>query len=164
MSIETMLDISTLSLEDVARRLRVAESHSAPAPEKEKPKLLLTEEEWTTRMKEKRRSGEGSSRGGGDRGGGKQQGKGPADKKKGKKKFSNPNACCKCGKVGHWAHEFPERKPEKKEEAHVAVADSDDDEHALMLGEYCALQGETGEADAKQGTAARAVDLDEPQA
>jgi len=114
MSIETMLDISTLSLEDVARRLRVAESHSAPAPEKEKPKLLLTEEEWTTRMKEKRRSGEGSSRGGGDRGGGKQQGKGPADKKKGKKKFSNPNACRKCGKVGHWAHEFPERKPEKK--------------------------------------------------
>jgi hypothetical protein len=44
------------------------------------------------------------------------------------------------------------------------AADSDDDEHALMLGEYCALQGETGEADAKQWTAARAVDLDEPRA
>ena len=162
MSIETMLDISTLSLEDVAGRLRVAESRSAPAPKKEKPKLLLTEEEWTARIKEKRRSGEGSSRGG-DRGGGKQQGKGPADKKKGKKKFSDPNACRKCGKVGHWARECPERKPEKEEE-HLAAVDSDDDEHALMLWEYCAFQGETGEADAKQGTAARAVDLDEPQA
>jgi len=53
MSIETMLDISTLSLEDVARRLRVAESRSTAAPEKEKPKLLLTEEEWTAPMKDK---------------------------------------------------------------------------------------------------------------
>jgi hypothetical protein len=93
MSIETMLDISMLSLEDVAGRLRVAESRSTPTPEKEKPKLLLTEEEWSARMKEKRRSGEGSSRGGGDRGGNKPQNKGPADKKKGKKKFSDPNAC-----------------------------------------------------------------------
>jgi len=137
LSIETMLDISTLSLEDVAGRLRVAESRTTPAPEKEKPKLLLTKEEWSARMKDKRRSGEGSSRGGGDRGGGKQQSKGPADKKKGKKKFSDPNACRKCGKVGHWARECPERK--EKDEAHLAQDDSDGD-HALLMGVYCAEQ------------------------
>ena len=79
MSIEMMLDISTLSLEDVAGRLRIAESRSTPAPEKEKPKLLLTEE-WTARMKDKRRTREGStSRGDGD--GAKGRGKPPADKK-----------------------------------------------------------------------------------
>jgi len=50
---------------------------------------LLSEEEWTVRMKEKRRAGEGSSRGGGDRGGGgKQQGKGSVDKKA---RRSSPN-------------------------------------------------------------------------
>ena len=75
MSIETMLDISTLSLEDVAGRLRVAESRITPAPEKEKPKLLLTEEEWTARMKDKRRTGEGSTSRGGD--GAKGRGKPP---------------------------------------------------------------------------------------
>ena len=146
MSSETMLDISTLSMEDVVGRLRVAESRSTPAPEKEKPKLLLTEEEWSARMKEKRRYGEGSSRGGGDCGGSKQQNKRPADKKKGKKKFSDPNACRKCGKIGHWARECPERK-EKKDEAHLAQDDSDV-EHALLMGVYCA--GPCGEAEPEE--------------
>ena len=146
MSSETMLDISTLSMEDVVGRLRVAESRSTPAPEKEKPKLLLTEEEWSARMKEKRRSGEGSSRGGGDRSGNKPHNKGPADKKKGKKKFSDPNACRKCGKVGHWARECPERK-KKKEEAHLAQDDSDV-EHAPLMGVYCA--GPCGEAEQEE--------------
>ena len=143
MSIETMLDISTLSLEDVAGRLQVAESRSASAPEKEKPKLLLTEEEWTARMKEKRRSREGSSRGGCDCSSSKLHGKGPADKKKGKKKFSDPNAC---GKVGHWARECPKRK-EEKDEAQLAQDDSNG-EHALLMGVYCA--GPCGEAEQEE--------------
>jgi hypothetical protein len=40
--------------------------------------------------------------------------------------------------VGHWARECPDKKLEK-EEAHLAREDSDD-EHALLMGEYCALQ------------------------
>jgi hypothetical protein len=63
--------------------------------------------------------------------------------------------------VGHWARECPDRKPEK--EAHLVVVDSDDDKHTLMMAEYCALQGEAGEAETEQGFAVLAVDLDEPR-
>ncbi|CAO2199473.1 unnamed protein product [Urochloa humidicola] len=159
LSIETMLDLSTLSLEDVTGRLRAVEDR-APA-EKAMPQLMLTEDQWVARWKEKRRNGEGSSTGGG---GGKKAGKAPADKKKGKKKFRDPNACRKCGEVGHWARECPNKKPEK-EEVHLARDDSDDDDHALLMGEYCALQdGEAEEAVAEQGTAPPVVHLDEPRA
>jgi hypothetical protein len=133
LSIETMLDLSTLTLEDVTGRLRTVEDRVPAPPEKAKGQLLLTEEEWTARMKEKRRTREGFSRGGD---GDKRRDKALADKKK--KKHTNPNACRRCGKVGHWARECPDKKPEK-EEAHLAREDSDD-EHALLMGEYCALQ------------------------
>jgi len=66
--------------------------------------------------------------------------------------------------VGHWAQECPEKKPEKKEEAHLAWDDSDD-ECALLMGEYCALQeGKGGEAEAEQRIAPQAVELDESRA
>jgi hypothetical protein len=107
-------------------------------------------------MKDKRRTREGSSSRGGD--GAKGRGKPPADKKK--KKNTDPSACRRCREVGHWARECPEKKPEKKE-AHLARDDSDD-ECALLMGEYCALQeGEAREAEAKQGIVPQAVELDE---
>jgi hypothetical protein len=119
-----MLDLSTLSLEDVTGRLRAVEDRAPP--EKEKPKLLLTEEEWSARMKEKRKTEEGSNRGGGDRGGGnggKQRGKAPAEKKRGKKKLPDPNAYRKCGEVGHWARECPNKKPERNTTRNLALRD-----------------------------------------
>ena len=73
-------------------------------------KLLLTEE-WAARMKEKK-SGEASSSRGGD---GKRRGKVSSEKKK-----VDPNACRRYGKMGHWAKECPNRKQEKKAEAHLA--------------------------------------------
>ena len=76
--------------------------------------MLLIEEEWATRMKEKK-SGEASSSRGGD---GKCRGKASSEKKK--KKKVDPNACRRCGKTGHWAKECPNRKHGKKTEAHLA--------------------------------------------
>jgi hypothetical protein len=138
LSIETMLGMSELTLEDVTGRLRAVEDRSNAAPEKkEGGKLLLTEEEWTARLREKRRSREGSSKSGGGRGGDKQRGKQSTDKQK-KKKGYDPNAYRKYGKSEHWAKECPGKKPEKKGETHLARDDSDD-ECALLMGEYCAL-------------------------
>ena len=82
-------------------------------------------------MKEKK-SGDASSSRGGD---GKRRGKASSEKKK---KKIDPNACRRCGKTGHWAKECPNRKQEKKAEAHLAQAD-DDDEATLMMATFCAL-------------------------
>jgi hypothetical protein len=158
LSIETMLDLSTLSLEDVTGRLRAVEDR-APA-EKPKPQLLLTEE-WVARMKEKCQNGAGSSSSGV---GAKKAGKAQADKKKGKK-FSDPNACRKCGEVGHWARECPNRKPEKKEEAHPTHSD-DDGDHALLIGVFCVEQsGKPRKMEVEQRAVPPVVHhLDEPRA
>ena len=63
-------------------------------------------------MKEKS-SGEASSSRGGD---GKRRGKASSEKKK----KVDPNACRRYGKTGHWAKECPNRKQEKKADAHLA--------------------------------------------
>lgn len=63
-SIETLLDLSTLTIEDVTGRLKVAEERR-PAPTSTTTpaggQLLLTEEQWLARQKE-RQKGEGSSK------------------------------------------------------------------------------------------------------
>jgi hypothetical protein len=61
LSIETMLDLETLTIEDLTGRLKAVDERTEPmATEKDGGKLLLTEEEWTAWMKEWR-SREGSS-------------------------------------------------------------------------------------------------------
>ena len=84
-------------------------------------KLLLTEQEWAARMKEKKSKKAFSSHGGD----GKLRGKACSEKKK--KKKVDPNACWRCGKTSHWAKECPNRKQEKKTEAHLAQAEEDDE-------------------------------------
>ena len=75
---------------------------------KDSGKLLLIEE-WAAR----KNSGVASSSGGGD---GKRRGKASSVKKK----QVDPNTYRHCGKTGHWAKECPNRKQEKKVEAHLA--------------------------------------------
>ena len=154
-----MLDLSTLTIEDMTGRLRaVDECLEQMTAMKESGKLLLTEEEWAAR----RNSGKAASSScGGD---GKHRGKASSEKKK----QVDPNACQRYGKMGHWARECPNRKQEKKVKAHLAQAD-DEDEATILMAMFCALHNveaeEREEETMVEGPrkALKTVNLDEPR-
>ena len=157
-----MLDLSTLTIEDVTGHLRAMDERMEQATATtDSGKLLLTEE-WAARMKEKK-SGEAASSHSGD---GKRYGKASLQKKM---KKVDPNACRRCGKTGHWAKECPNCKQEKKAEAHLVQAD-DDDEATILMAMFCALHDveaeEKGEVTTVEGPgkALKAINLDEPRA
>ena len=117
------------------------------------------EEEWAAQ----RNSGKAASSS--RSGDGKRRGKASSEKKK----QVDPNACQCCGKIGLWAWECPNRKQEKKAQAHLAQADDEDEVNILMVM-FCALHDveakEKGEVMAVKGPgkALKAVNLDEPRA
>jgi hypothetical protein len=133
-SIETLLDLNTISVEEVTGRLRAVEQRRKPPPVVDSQgRLLLTQEEWMAKLKIGGGSGEkGSSSGGGSRGRGRansgvrqapRAGEGTGQPKKSDK-------CKYCGKKGHWARECRSRL---RDEAHLAQADGEDNEPALLM-------------------------------
>ena len=111
LSIETMLDLSTLTIKDVTGHLRAVDKRLEQATTtKDSNKLLLTEKEWVAR-RNSRKAASSSRSGDGKRG---------SRASSEKKKQVDPNAYRHCGKMGHWARECPNRKQEKKAKAHLA--------------------------------------------
>jgi hypothetical protein len=121
-SIETLLDISQLSIEEVTGRLKAADDVDPAPAHTASGKLLLTKEQWVEMYKKKPESGRGGS-GSGSRGKGRGRGRGRgaggnSDSKGG---FGSPrpppdDPCPRCGEKGHWASECRNKK--KMEAAH----------------------------------------------
>jgi transposase InsO family protein len=141
-SIETLLDISQLSIEEVTGRLKAADD-VVPAPANTASgKLLLTEEQWVERYKKK--SGElgrgGSGSGGRGKGRGKGRGRGTGGN--GGSSSSRPppdDPCPRCGKKGHWASDcYTKKKQQPAHQAHVA---QEEELGTLMMAIASAQEG-----------------------
>jgi len=126
-SIETLLDIDTLSVEEVTGRLKAATDDEPSLAKDISGKLLLTEEQWLERYKKK--DGEagrgGSSSGGRGRGRGHGKGRGRSggdgyEQRAGTNSAQGvgDDACKTCGKKGHWAKDCRSKK--KLEQAYMA--------------------------------------------
>nr|XP_051190220.1 uncharacterized protein LOC127303539 [Lolium perenne] len=132
LSIETLVDLDTLSIDELVGRLKAAEERYALDHDITTGvgELLLTEEEWRARAKF---CGGGSSSGGSSGGGSgndRRREKGRHCGKDGQRRDGNPSGaarddeCHYCGKKGHWARDC---RKKKREEAHlVRQADRDD--------------------------------------
>jgi hypothetical protein len=137
--IQTLLDVSTLTLVNMTGRLKAEEEElEAPPPMMQhNDKLYLSEEvweeKWCLRDGEKNPGGGSGGRGGGQNGGREQGGHGNRGGRDSKGPPSTgpvklgKNQCTKCFKFGHWGSECRLGQP-RKEEAHVTQ-----EEEALML-------------------------------
>ena len=141
LSIETLLDMSTLSIEDVTGRLKVVEDRAeTPARTAAGGQLLLTEEQWAAPLRERKQGGLLCLAGGGGSGTrgrwrGKPRRKAEGAGKDGGDRVTDKDRCRNCGKVGHWARDCKE--PRRQERAHLAQ--DDEEEPALLMAQVCAI-------------------------
>jgi hypothetical protein len=146
LSIETLLDVSTLSIEEITGHLKAAEDDVVESPAVE-GKLLLTEEEWRERAKKKdtgdaSRGGSNGDRGGRGRGGGN-RGRGRGRGGRGDSFGSsggrgNNGNCHRCGKPGHWARDCRSKQSMKKEEQAYTAQE---EEPSLLFAEIESTDG-----------------------
>jgi uncharacterized membrane protein YgcG len=143
-SIETLLDLNSMSIEEATSHLRAVEERKKKSPTGAKEgRLLLTEEEWMAWLKIR----EGESSGGGGRGGkgrgkGRRGGRGgggrggaPDSSDDGARRAKASDVCRSCGKTGHWAKEC-RSKNKRTAQAHVA----EEEEMSLLLAEVCEIE------------------------
>ncbi|WVZ60287.1 LOW QUALITY PROTEIN: hypothetical protein U9M48_010333 [Paspalum notatum var. saurae] len=149
-SIEMLLDLDTMSMEELVERLHVAEDADAEDAKAKDVvsegvgRLYLTEEQWEARhrqrIREQKRAGDAQRGSGGDgrRVGGKNRGNGGrgddddgsdgddevSSMCSGRSRRGGRPRCFECGKRGHFARECRDRK-EKKESALLASAEEE---------------------------------------
>jgi hypothetical protein len=135
-SIETLLDLRELSIEELSGRLAASEGRGEPEQDAS-GRLLLTEEEWRARSSG-HGFGEGSS-GEGEKGrfdskpkevnNDRAQAKGGGDAPPRRK-----GECRYCGIKGHWAKECRKRERDRWEKGHEAhIAQAEEAPPAMLL-------------------------------
>ncbi|XP_073358204.1 uncharacterized protein [Aegilops tauschii subsp. strangulata] len=151
LSIETLVDLDTLSIEDLTGCLKAAEERFDHGGSGQAGgSLLFTEEQWLARYKQCKQ-GEGSSRGGG-RGVGRCRGRGhggkgrdsaPGDGAPGGGRGSSGGGsrfkgnCHNCRIQGHMARDCTKPKQQRKEEANLNQVQ--EDQPALLMAVSCGL-------------------------
>jgi hypothetical protein len=129
-SIETLLDISQLSIEEVTGRLKAADDVEPAPAHTASGKLLLTEEQWVEKYKKKALEPGHGGFGSGGHGKGRGRGRGRGSGGSSSSRPPSDNPCLRCGKKGHWASDCRiKKKEEPAHQAHVAQ----EEEATLML-------------------------------
>jgi len=133
-SMETLLDLNTLSLEEATGHLRAVERRKKKVSggKDGAGRLLLTEEEWTARMKKHDGSSSGAGSGGRERrnGGKPPRGRGHDGGKASASRAGPTDICDYCGKKGHWAAEC---RKKKRDQAQAFVAQEEEEDQALLM-------------------------------
>jgi uncharacterized membrane protein YgcG len=115
-SMETLLNLDSLLIEEVVGHLWVVEQRKKPPAPKENGGRLLLTEEWLARMKIREgsssnsRARRGGTSGGNSKNKGGKQGTGGARKSK----AGHDDVCGYCGKKSHWATECHKKKCDKE--------------------------------------------------
>jgi hypothetical protein len=156
-SIESLLDLFTMSIEEAICRLKVVDGDE-PQPLSGTitvdRKLHLTWEQWEACQGDEKKGESPPSTGGRKRGKWHKSRGGAPDGVAGNQKPARDDACHNCGKLGHWAKAC--RQP-RRDQAHVAQVE-EEEEPALLLAHA------NIELSPAASAAAALLHLDEPRA
>jgi hypothetical protein len=191
LSMETLLDLSALSIEEVTGRLKaVDDRNEAPSTNSitSDGKLLFTKEQWLARQKEKQQQeGSPSSKDchrqprrqdkfGGGRADGRAGGGGGGKVGAGgcrERKATQDDVCHNCGRHSHWARDC--RQPRRGGAVHMAQTEEDGEPTLFLAHASLVLQprGEESKGEARASphshsmsplTSSALLHIDEPRA
>ena len=134
-----------MTIEDLVGRLKAADDRmDVDSITEQAGRLLLTEEDWLARWKNKQQS-EGSSNSGKQKsgGGGGSEKKQPVVKLTSEGTPRRKGKCRNCGIYGHWKIDCKKPKKERREEAHHAQAEPD--HPALLVVTVNSVHGHGGQ-------------------